>query len=91
MNFLEDIAKSDTNGFSEAFELLNANNDHYNSNDDHVYKMQREAGVRTWLSQKKTLVQVKAIMQTMPRENSKDRYSHLYISYANFSLNLNIF
>ena len=71
--YLESVAEKDT-GLSDAFHLFNADNDNdFGSNDDHVHKMQREASVRSWLSHKKNLADVKKIMCSLSRDLSQNR------------------
>jgi hypothetical protein len=72
---IEGIAQGGADSCSSAFGLMTGDDaDHFNSNDDHVYKMQREAGVRSWLSQKRAVAQAKAALRALPPELSLDRF-----------------
>lgn len=71
--YIESVAEGGDDGRSLAFDLFNGDDVEHHSNDDHVYKMQREAGVRCWLAQKRYEKQIKAALQRLPPYLCNDR------------------
>ena len=86
--YLESLSPTDTGGYcaAAAFGLMGGDDeDGCRSNDDHVYKMQREAGVRSWLTQQKSLAEVKAALLALSPTLSLDRWYRLQCYMRDFT------